>query len=60
MLDILMKLSILEQYEIPVNELDLLTCCFKNFIGRKRNQFRKLDAIITKEKQNGKKKNKIK
>ena len=54
MLEILNKLSVMEKYEIPVNELDLLTCCFKNFIGRKRNQYRKLDAIITKEKQNGK------
>lgn len=49
MLEILKKLSQMDQYEIPVNELDLLTCCFKNFIGRKRNQYRKIEALIEKD-----------
>jgi hypothetical protein len=33
-------------YDVNNDELDLFTRCFKNFIGLKRNQFRKIVALI--------------
>ncbi len=53
MLDVLSQLSKLD-YELNDNDLELLTRCFKNFIGIKRNQYRKIDAIIERDNINSK------
>ena len=53
MLDAFSQLSKLD-FELNDNDLELLTRCFKNFIGMKRNQYRKTDAIIERDNMNSK------
>ena len=48
MLDCIYKLSKIK-YDIQSEDLDLYTRCFKGFIGNKRQQFRKIEVLITKE-----------
>lgn len=54
MLVVLSKLSVVE-YDFNDNDLELLTRCFKNFIGIKRTQYRKIDAMIERDLMNSKK-----
>jgi hypothetical protein len=51
MLNTLKELSNIE-FEITNDDLDLFTRCFKSYIGLKRNQHRKLVALIHKDKIN--------
>ena len=48
MLHIITKLSNLE-FEISNEDLELFTRCFKNLVGVKKNQYRKLEALIIKD-----------
>ncbi len=45
------------EFEICNDDLDLFTRCFKSYVGLKRNQHRKLVALIHKDKINGNSKN---
>jgi hypothetical protein len=56
MLSALKDLSNIE-FEISNDVLDLFTRCFKSYVGLKRNQHRKLVALIHKDKINGNTKN---
>lgn len=49
-------LSSISKSDVDVNDndLDLITKCFKNFIGIKRNQYRKIDAMIERDNMNSK------
>ena len=49
MFDKLKELSTFE-YDISNEEMDLFTRCFKNYIGTKRNQYRKIVALIHRDK----------
>jgi hypothetical protein len=49
MLNALQELSNIE-FEISNDDLDLFTRCFKSYVGLKRNQHRKLVALIHKDK----------
>lgn len=51
MLNVLSQLSKLD-FELNDNDLELLTRCFKNYIGIKRNQYRKIDAMIERDNMN--------
>ena len=48
MLDVVTKLSVIE-FDILNEDLDLFTRCFKNIIGLKRKQYRKIEALIEKD-----------
>lgn len=48
MMDNLYKLS-KNEFEISNEELELFTRCFKNYIGNKRSQYRKIVALIQKD-----------
>jgi predicted RNA-binding protein len=54
MLDNLSKVSLFDS-EISNDELELFTRCFKSYIGVKRNQFRKIVAMIQRDKITSKK-----
>jgi hypothetical protein len=48
-MNILCKLSLIE-FEISNDDLELFTRCIKSLIGTKRNQFRKIVALIQRDK----------